>query len=123
MSFPTAVQKTGLAGVGVLSMAVAAVVIAVAWIVRRQPTRADRVERVRSNTNPVMKESAMAADPQKPPRNRDQEQPPRKGDTIEPTIPAERGQDKRERNVPLPEEETYEREPMNPRRSNVEVDE
>ena len=58
----------------------------------------------------------MKADPQKPPRNRDQEQPPRKGDTIEPTTPAEPEGDKRERNAPLPEEETYEREPVNQRR-------
>jgi hypothetical protein len=61
----------------------------------------------------------LKADPQKPPRNRDQEQPPRKGDTIEPTIPAEREGDKRERNAPLPEEETYEREPMNQRRGRI----
>ena len=65
----------------------------------------------------------MATDPQKPPRNRDQEQPPRKGDTIEPTIPAERGGEKPERNAPLPEEETYEREPVNQRHGNRQVDE
>jgi hypothetical protein len=64
----------------------------------------------------------MAMDPQKPPRNRDLEQPPRKGDTIEPTTPAERGQDERERRAPLPEEETYEREPLNPRGRDREVD-
>jgi hypothetical protein len=52
----------------------------------------------------------MAADPRKPPRNRDQEQPPRRGDTIESTV-TERNREKRERNAPLPEEETYEREP------------
>jgi hypothetical protein len=40
---------------------------------------------------------------------------PRTGDTIEPTIPAEREGDKRERNAPLPNEETYEREPAGDR--------
>jgi hypothetical protein len=52
---------------------------------------------------------AMTKDPQ-PPRNRDQDLPPRKGDTIEPTTTPERSQYKRERDAPLPEEETYERE-------------
>jgi hypothetical protein len=51
----------------------------------------------------------MTKDPQ-PPRNRDQDLPPRKGDAIEPTTTPERSQDKPERNAPLPEEETYERE-------------
>jgi hypothetical protein len=45
----------------------------------------------------------------KPPRNRDQQQPPRKGETIESTVPEDEGS-KRERSGPLPEEETYERE-------------
>ena len=58
----------------------------------------------------------MTRDPQKPPRNRDQELPPRKGDSIEHTTPPERGQDERERNAPLPEEETYERGTGNRRR-------
>ena len=48
--------------------------------------------------------------PQKPPRNRDQELPPRKGESIESTVPPERGKGERDRNDPLPEEETYERE-------------
>lgn len=51
----------------------------------------------------------MTRDTQKPPRNRDQELPPRKGDSIEHTTPPERGQGEGERNAPLPEEETYER--------------
>jgi hypothetical protein len=68
------------------------------------------------------RETTMAMDPQKPPRNRDQEQPPRKGDTIEPTTPVERGQEERERRAPLPEEETYEREPLHPQGGNREVD-
>jgi hypothetical protein len=51
----------------------------------------------------------MTKDPQ-PPRNRDKDVPPRKGDTIEPTTPPERSQGDRKRNAPLPEEETYERE-------------
>lgn len=50
----------------------------------------------------------MTRDTQKPPRNRVQELPPRKGDSIEHTTPPERGQGERERNAPLPEEETYE---------------
>lgn len=121
MSFPTAVQKMGLASAILLSTGVAAVTIAATWIRR---ARADRVEPVRSNTNrhPVTKESAMARDPQKPPHNRDQQHPPRKGDTIEPTIPAERGADKPERNAPLPEEEMYEREPVNRRGGNRQID-
>ena len=52
----------------------------------------------------------------KPPRNRDLEQPRRTGDTIKPTTPPERGQSERERDVPLPEEETYERQTPNRRR-------
>jgi hypothetical protein len=50
----------------------------------------------------------MTGEP-KPPRNRDQQQPPRKGETIESTVPEGEGP-KRERSGPLPEEETYERE-------------
>jgi hypothetical protein len=53
----------------------------------------------------------------KPPRNRDQDIPPRKVDSIEsPETPKpgpERGKDEPDRNAPLPEEETYEREPLN----------
>lgn len=52
----------------------------------------------------------MAERTRKPPRNRDIEQPRRTGETIQPTMPPERGQNERERNAPLPEEETYERE-------------
>ena len=48
--------------------------------------------------------------PQRPPRNRDQELPPRKGESIESTVPSERGKGERDRNDPLPEEETSERE-------------
>jgi hypothetical protein len=51
----------------------------------------------------------------KPPRNRDQDLPPRKGDMIERTIPEERDREDRDRNAPVPEEETYEREPRNQR--------
>ena len=58
----------------------------------------------------------MTEDPQ-PPTNRDQDLPPRKGDTIEPTTTPERSQGKRERNAPLPEEETYERDSENGRRT------
>ena len=50
----------------------------------------------------------MTIDPQKPPRNRDQELPPRKGETIESVEPTR--DDKRRKQKPLPEEETYERE-------------
>jgi hypothetical protein len=83
----------------------------------------DRPMRCIETQSPVVRgETTMAPDPQKPPRNRDQEQPPRKGDKIEPTPPAERGQDRRERKAPLPEEETYERDPTNQRRGNLEVD-
>ena len=46
----------------------------------------------------------MIRNTQKPPRNRDQELPPRTGDSIEHTTPPERGQDEGERNAPLPEE-------------------
>jgi hypothetical protein len=53
---------------------------------------------------------AMTHDPQKPRRNRDQQLPTRKGDTIEPATKPERSQGERDRNAPLPEEETYERE-------------
>lgn len=51
----------------------------------------------------------MVTDPNKPPRNRDIEQPRRTGETIEPTVPPEPGQRDREENAPVPEEETYER--------------
>ena len=52
----------------------------------------------------------MADTTKKPPRNRDLEQPRRTGETIQPTVPPEQGQSERERNAPMPEEETYERE-------------
>ena len=52
----------------------------------------------------------MKQDFEKPPRNRDQDLPARKGDTIEPRAMPEQSPSKRERNAPLPEEETYERE-------------
>ena len=58
----------------------------------------------------------MANTTKKRPRNRDLEQPRRTGETIQPTVPPEKGQSERERNAPLPEEETYEREPPTPRR-------
>ena len=53
-------------------------------------------------------------DPQKPPRNADQDLPRRQGDkiidtTTEENIPG------RDRNGPVPEEETYEREPRDQR--------
>jgi hypothetical protein len=50
----------------------------------------------------------MDTDP-KPPRNRDQEQPRREGESIESPTPGESRQGEHERNAPLPEEETYER--------------
>jgi hypothetical protein len=57
----------------------------------------------------------MTNEPQdKPPRNRDQQLPRRKGDFIEPPPGTEREKE-RDRNAPLPEEETYEREPRNQR--------
>ena len=51
----------------------------------------------------------MKRDPQKPPKNSDQDLPARKGDTIGPTKTPERSQAERERDK-LPEEESYERE-------------
>ena len=54
------------------------------------------------------------SNPDKPPRNHDQEMPPRKGDDIPNTGVDERAPD-RERNAPVPEEETYERQPRNQR--------
>jgi hypothetical protein len=59
----------------------------------------------------------MTRGPHKPSRNQDQELPPRKGDSIEPAPPPERGHGDRERNAPLPEEETYERGVGNQRRT------
>jgi hypothetical protein len=50
----------------------------------------------------------MAKKQQKAPRNRDQDIPRRKGESIESTVP-ERGKGERDRQAPLPEEETYER--------------
>jgi hypothetical protein len=58
----------------------------------------------------------MVETTRKPPRNRDMEQPQRTGETILPTMPPERGQSDRERNAPLPEEETFERETPTRRR-------
>ena len=58
----------------------------------------------------------------KPPRNRDLEQPRRTGETIEPITPAQ-GQSDRDRNAPLPDEETYEREPPSDRRRDRSRDE
>jgi hypothetical protein len=58
----------------------------------------------------------MAERTRKPPRNRDLKQPRRTGEAIKPTMPPERGQSERERNAPLPEEETYEREAPKRRR-------
>lgn len=59
----------------------------------------------------------MEKSERKPPRNRDKDIPPRKGESIEsPATPErgpERGKGERDRNAPLPEEETYEREPRN----------
>lgn len=50
----------------------------------------------------------------KPPRNRDQQLPRRKGDFIEPT-PGTGREKERDRDAPPPEEESYEREPRNHR--------
>ena len=51
---------------------------------------------------------------EKPPRNRDQDVPRRKGESIESTVGT--GRDKeRDRNAPVAEEETYEREQRNQR--------
>ena len=55
----------------------------------------------------------MATEP-KPPQNVDQQVPRRKGESIESTTGDERGGD-RDRNAPLPEEETFEREPADQR--------
>jgi hypothetical protein len=57
----------------------------------------------------------MSNDRKRKPPNRDQELPHRQGESIESTVGSGRDQDKRERNAPLPEEETYEREPRNQR--------
>jgi hypothetical protein len=54
----------------------------------------------------------MQPNPDKPPRNRDQEMPKREGDNIPNTAAEERARD-RDRHAPVPEEETYEREPRN----------
>ena len=56
-----------------------------------------------------------APDPSKPPRNSDQEQlPKREGDAIANTT-TEAHEQERDRSAPLPEEETFEREPGNQR--------
>jgi hypothetical protein len=51
--------------------------------------------------------------PEKPPRNRDLDVPKRQGD--EPSPMSEEGGPDRDRNGPVPEEETYERDPRNQR--------
>jgi hypothetical protein len=56
----------------------------------------------------------MTNGPEKKPRNVDQELPRRKGESIESTVGNERGNE-RDRNAPVSEEETYEREPRNQR--------
>jgi hypothetical protein len=56
----------------------------------------------------------MAKRERKAPRNRDQDVPPRKGESIESTVP-DRGKGERDRSAPLPEEESYEREPQDQR--------
>jgi hypothetical protein len=53
-------------------------------------------------------------DPEKRPRNVDQELPQRQGDSITNTTTETNEQD-RDRNAPVPEEETFEREPRNQR--------
>ena len=53
-------------------------------------------------------------DPNKPPRNADLELPKRQGDAITNT-PSEENERDRDRSGPVPEEETYEREPRNQR--------
>jgi hypothetical protein len=58
----------------------------------------------------TLREVVMKIDPEKPPRNRDQELPRRQGESIESPQPAEDRQEGHERNAPVPEEETYERE-------------
>jgi hypothetical protein len=57
----------------------------------------------------------MTNDRKRKPPNRDQDVPRRKGESIESPVGTERGQGTRERNAPLPEEETYEREPRDQR--------
>jgi hypothetical protein len=57
----------------------------------------------------------MASKREQAPRNRDQDLPPRKGDSIESTVPPERGKGERDRHGPLPEEESYEHEPRDER--------
>lgn len=59
----------------------------------------------------------MTNDQKRKLRNRDQELPRRKGESIESTVGTERGQGEksRDRNAPLTEEEIYEREPRNQR--------
>jgi hypothetical protein len=51
----------------------------------------------------------MPPNPEKPPRNPDQQLPPPTGEAIESTTTEEPSRNDRERNAPLPEEETYER--------------
>jgi hypothetical protein len=53
-------------------------------------------------------------DPEKPPRNVDQDLPKRQGDAIANTS-TEANERDRDRNAPVPEEETFEREPRNQR--------
>lgn len=56
----------------------------------------------------------MTNGPEKQPHNVDQELPRRKGESIESTVGNERGRE-HDRNAPVSEEETYEREPRNQR--------
>ena len=56
----------------------------------------------------------MTNGPEKTPRNVDQDPPRRKGESIESTVGNEGGKE-RDRNAPVSEEETYEREPRNQR--------
>jgi hypothetical protein len=49
--------------------------------------------------------------------NRDQDLPKRQGDDVPPAPDTTPGSSGRERNAPVPEEETYERDPAEQRRS------
>ena len=55
-----------------------------------------------------------STNPEKPPHNPDQDVPKRQGDSVANTTVEEGGPD-RDRHAPVPEEETYEREPRNQR--------
>lgn len=72
----------------------------------------------------------MASTPEpKPPRNQDKRVPKREGEQFPGTATPETGRTDRDRDTPLPEEETYEREPTDkrqpqnrPRREHVAAD-